>query len=76
MKLSYSLASIDCLKAKRQGSKIFATGNIAQRYMELLRLRSQVLELEAKQASFGYGGPGQSIRRKSGLTRSHQPGIN
>ena len=74
MKSSYPMAS--AVKAKNQGIlKNVAAGNIAQRYMELLQLRGQVHELEAKQAFCEYG-TGPSARKKARLTRPQQPAIN
>ena len=76
MKSSYPMASADRVKAKNQAVlKNVAAGNIAKSYMELLQLRGQVHELEAKQAFCEYGA-GQSARKKARLTRSQQPGIN
>lgn len=75
MKSSYQIA--DRVKAKHQAVlKNFAAGTIAQRYMELLQLRGQVHELEAKQAFCEYGEAGQSGPKKARWTRSQQPGIN
>ena len=77
MKSSYLMASADRVKAKNQAIlKNVAAGNIAQRYLELLRLRGQAHELEATQAFCEYGEAGQSARKKARLTRSQQPGIN
>jgi hypothetical protein len=50
--MKIATASADRLKRKKPAkSKSVATLNIAQRYMELLRLRGQVHELEGKQRS-------------------------
>lgn len=66
MKMAYSTASIACLSTKpKANSKTAAAGNIAWRYMELVRLRSQVHALEAKlapQASRGRAG-GRKLRQ-------------
>jgi hypothetical protein len=76
MKIVYPRASVDCLKRKKPAkSKSVATINIAQRYMELLRLRGQVHELEGKQRSSKYGGAARSVRSRSRLSRSYHPGI-
>ena len=54
MKIVYPIASVVSRRAKKLAKlKSVATGNIAQRYTELLRLRGQVHELEGKQRSAG-----------------------
>ena len=49
MKRVYPMASVRRRKSKKQAKpKTVAAANIAQRYMELLRIRAMVLEIEAK----------------------------
>jgi hypothetical protein len=73
MKSVYAMAPVGRLKLKKQGKlKSVAAANIAQQYMELLRLRGQVHELEARQRSAEYNA--RSARRRSPLGQSHQPG--
>ena len=55
MKSAYAIAPVERLKLKKQAKlKSVAAANIAQRYMELLRLRGQIHELEARQRSAGF----------------------
>jgi hypothetical protein len=73
MKTVYPIASVVRLKHKKQAKlKIIAAGNIAQRYMELLRLRGQIHELESS-ADYGVAtrsGRNQSPSGRSGIRRS------
>ena len=74
MKSVHAMAPVGRLKLKKQAKlKSVAAANIAQRYLELVRLRGQVHELEARQRSAEYNA--RSARSRSPLSPSHQPGI-
>jgi hypothetical protein len=66
MKIVYPMASVEYLK-RRKLAKSAVIGNIAQSYMELLRLRGQVHELEGKRSY------GDAARPTRGRLRSNRP---
>jgi|GraSoi2013_100cm_1033763.scaffolds.fasta_scaffold151360_2 hypothetical protein len=76
MKNVYAIAPVRRLKLKKQPKlKSLAAANIAQRYMELLRLRGQIHQLEARQRSAEFKDDARSARRLSPLSQSNQPKI-
>jgi hypothetical protein len=69
MKTVYPMASVVRLEREKL-AKSKTSENISQRYVELLRLRGQVHELEAQQRSSEYRRTARSAR-----SPAHQPGI-